>query len=858
MGAVDISSVLNAIESGIIVVGMDDVVTLANERASFYLGRESQDIKGHSFKTMISESFTPKLRDCVPLREWLEMTGALMDFSSPSSFVGNTCEVLRRVEGGEDLNLVLAGTPVLDRNQERIGSLYSITDLTQLRRTEKVLAAVSDAAKQINSDLQIAEMLPSLFQVVHERVPLDAMAILSIKDNGRAVVLGSIPDTFMGGAGANGFVSVPKNANEVLVDIVSDLGKSMDSQGGESDRSLLPKSTLSELAEEGISSVVALPLTLPGQIAGIWVLASREPRSYSHSDMSFLEPVSDHLSAAVKNATLLETTREMYSAAVRALAATADIRDSYTMHHSEHVSVIARHIALEMGLSKDEVDIIELAGLVHDIGKVGIPDSVLQKPGPLEPAERSVMTNHSMLGATILERAGMLADLAPLVLHHHEWHNGSGYPDRLNGRDIPIGAAILAVADAFDTMISDRPYRPGMSVQEAREELVRCSGGQFNPEVVRALERAIAKGEPWLLEITNDNVWESGRSVRSHELRTLVEQGDVMEKAITSKELEVLFRIAQEMKKLLDLREILKHIIHIVAQEMGYSDCVILIPDEEGDSLLVSAGVGISECTVGSKIPRSRGISWWVMNTGIPQNVPDVDRDERYIGGASGIGSELYIPLEVRGRRLGVLVIQKSEKGGFKPSDMRMLMAVAGHIASALEVAQLHDQVKKAADCDSLTGLYNRRVFLDTLDSSIRSASYPNSAGSVSVVIVDVDDLKRVNDMHGHLAGDSVLARIGAWLKQGFRSIDVVARYGGDEFVVLLPGASHQQALRRAKDVIGGWTQEFIEDPAGNRVALPGASFGVATYPDDGEEARLVLAIADDRLRQAKANKTPR
>ena len=101
------------------------------------------------------------------------------------------------------------------------------------------------------------------------------------------------------------------------------------------------------------------------------------------------------------------------------------------------------------------------------------------------------MTNHSMLGATILERAGMLADLAPLVLHHHEWHNGSGYPDRLNGCEIPTGAAILAVADAFDTMISDRPYRPGMSIQEAREELKRCAGEQFRPDVVQALERAI-------------------------------------------------------------------------------------------------------------------------------------------------------------------------------------------------------------------------------------------------------------------------------------------------------------------------------------------------------------------------------
>jgi diguanylate cyclase (GGDEF)-like protein/putative nucleotidyltransferase with HDIG domain len=852
MGAVEISAVLNAIASGIIVVDMDDMVLLANERASRYLGRRFDDIRGRSFGDIISQSFVPRLRDPKPLQEWLEMTKALLDFSSPSSFTGNICEVVCRVDG-DDLNLIIAGTPVLDAKETRIGSLYSLTDVTQLRRTEEVLAAVSNAAREINSDLQIAEMLPSLFQVVQDRVPLDGMAILSIKDNGRAVVLGSIPEPFMGGVGASGLVSVTGDSGEILVDIVSDLGKTIDSS-----RSLLPKTFLTELQRQGMSSMVALPLTLPGQITGIWVLASREPKSYSHADMAFLEPVSDHLAAAVKNATLLETTREMYSAAVRALAATVDIRDSYTMHHSEHVSVIAREIALEMGLDKEDVDVIELAGLVHDIGKVGIPDSVLQKPGPLEPAERSVMTNHSMLGATILERAGMLADLAPLVLHHHEWHNGSGYPDRLNGCEIPTGAAILAVADAFDTMISDRPYRPGMSIQEAREELKRCAGEQFRPDVVQALERAISKGGSWLPEITGDNVLESRKALKVLEPRTLVEQGDAMEKAITSKELEVLFRIAQEMKKLLDLREILKHIIHIVAEEMGYSDCIILIPDEEGENLVVSAGVGLSGGIMGTKVPRGQGISWWVMNNGIPQNVPDVDRDERYIGGASGIGSELYIPLEVRGRRLGVLVIQRAEKGGFTSSDMRMLMAVAGHIASALEVAQLHEQVKKAADCDALTGLYNRRVFLNTLDSSIRSASYPNSGGMVSVAIVDIDGLKEINDLHGHLAGDAVLARVGECLKRGFRSVDVVARFGGDEFVVLVPGMTQEQAAGRVKEVIQGWMKESVQDPAGESVPLPGASFGVATYPDDGDEARVVLAAADDRLRKAKTRKVSR
>ncbi len=854
-----LAPVLNAIESAVVLVDKEDRVIALNDKATGFLGDDAGSAKSPSFTGLIKRSFAPRLKDPKPLFDWLEIVQAIFEFSGPTGFENRRCEVT--YVGDEERNMVVYASPVSDSDGERTGTLYSIYDTTETRRPQSILEAVSDAAREINSDLQIKEMLPSLFEVVKERVPLDGMAILSIKDNGRVAILGSMPGSFLGGAGASAPLPAARSGEEILIDLVSDVGRYLDESADEQSSSLLPGPFLASIRKEGMGSMAALPLTLPGQVIGIWVLASKQPRSYSHSDMAFLEPVSEHLAAAVKNATLLETTREMYSAAVRALAATVDIRDSYTMHHSEHVSMVAKRVAQEMRLSKDELEVIELAGLVHDIGKVGIPDSILQKAGPLGPAERSVMTNHSMLGASILERAGMLADLAPLVLHHHEWHNGSGYPDKLNGGEIPIGAAILAVADAFDTMITDRPYRPGMSLEEAREELERCAGAQFHPEAVKALcaslDKAISGDESWLAQVTGDNAAEARRVMGYEEPRTLVEQSSDVEQAITSKELEVLFRIAQEMRKLLDLDELLDHVCHIVSEEMGYADCVILIPDEEGESLEVRAGVGMSVPVLGIKVPQGQGISWWVMSNGIPQNVPDTSKDERYFAGAEGVESELYIPLEVRGRRMGVLVVQQGCKGGFRPNDMRMLMAVAGHIAAAIEVAQLHEQVKRSADTDALTGLYNRRVFFANLDAGIKGASQGAPANALSVVIFDVDNLKAVNDKYGHLVGDTVLTCIASKLRAGFRACDVVARYGGDEFVVLLPGASKEAAQRRASAVVSSWSGASVDTPSGS-VPLPTASFGAATYPADGDEARVLLSVADDDLRKAKRDKAVR
>ena len=173
--------------------------------------------------------------------------------------------------------------------------------------------------------------------------------------------------------------------------------------------------------------------------------------------------------------------------AVEALAIALLERDRYTGEHSESVVEMAVAVARGLGLSSSQVEDVRAAALLHDIGKVGIPDAILNKPGPLTPDERSVMAEHPVIGERILRGIGGFAPVADIVRHEHESFDGSGYPDGLAGEEIPIGSRIILACDAYHAMTSDRPYRSRMSNEDAFRELRRCAGHQFDPTVTAAL-----------------------------------------------------------------------------------------------------------------------------------------------------------------------------------------------------------------------------------------------------------------------------------------------------------------------------------------------------------------------------------
>ena len=199
--------------------------------------------------------------------------------------------------------------------------------------------------------------------------------------------------------------------------------------------------------------------------------------------------------AAIENSNLYENLKKTYLATVEALANAIEARDSYTRGHTERVYALSRAIAEELGWTADQLGDLKIGALLHDIGKIGVPDSILNKPGPLTPKELEIMKRHPEAGARMVDSIPFLKPAIPYILYHHERHDGSGYPLGLKGENIPLQGRLLAVVDTMDAITSDRPYRKSRSLDVAMREIMSNSGSQFHPEVIEACHRAYLKGK---------------------------------------------------------------------------------------------------------------------------------------------------------------------------------------------------------------------------------------------------------------------------------------------------------------------------------------------------------------------------
>ncbi len=234
----------------------------------------------------------------------------------------------------------------------------------------------------------------------------------------------------------------------------------------------------------GLVNLAALPVAAKGRKRGVLLLCNKRGGPFTEDDTRLLLAIGQHAGLAMENARLHDELSEAYAATIAVLADAIQAKDAYTRGHCEGVSSMAVEVARRLELSDEQLEQVRYAALLHDVGKIGIPDGILLKPSKLMPEEFSIIQKHPQIGRDIVARVSALSALSEVILHHHEKWDGSGYPAGLAGEGIPLLARIVCAVDAFDAMTTPRPYRTAVDGAQAVEEMRRCAGTQFDPRIV--------------------------------------------------------------------------------------------------------------------------------------------------------------------------------------------------------------------------------------------------------------------------------------------------------------------------------------------------------------------------------------
>lgn len=524
-----------------------------------------------------------------------------------------------------------------------------------------------------------------------------------------------------------------------------------------------------------------------------------------------------------------------YRATLRALAAALDAKDRYTEAHGRETAALCLAVGRRLGCSDEELRYLEYGAMLHDIGKIGVPGPILNKPGSLTEEEFAMMREHPVIGERILASVPFLAPLLPLVRGEHERYDGSGYPDRLKGEEISLGARIIFACDAYDAMSRDRPYRRALPRERVLAELRENAGTQFDPKVVDALIEVIAEGRYDVAPATAAVLPWAGKQVGGP--------------SSWAQHLDSIQALGMRLARISSVGEVAHQIGEAIVRLVEPDQCRLWILN--GDVLTpayatTSARPEYRDLQL-SSFRVGEGIVGWVAESREGVMIGDAKRHPRRRRSAPFDESVVAVPMVFHNELLGVIAAVKVGLHQYDADHLRLLTILANQAAVSMANARMHERLTMDATTDPLTGLLNRRAMRQRLDRAL----IEERAG-FSLLLADIDQLKRINDRFGHLVGDETLTVAALCVRSELGDGAVLARWGGDEFLALLPGIVGELAEERGRRVQAALAASVLPSAPHQRASI---SVGMAHCPTDGTDLTALLVAADRAMYRAKRSR---
>jgi diguanylate cyclase (GGDEF)-like protein/putative nucleotidyltransferase with HDIG domain len=553
---------------------------------------------------------------------------------------------------------------------------------------------------------------------------------------------------------------------------------------------------------------------------------------------------------------------DLHLATIEALALAIDAKDRTGKSHIRRVQVFAAGLAKTIGMSANDIQGVKTAALLHDIGKLAVPEHILSKPGPLTQEEFQKIRIHPQVGAEIIAGVPFPYPVAPLILSHHERWDGKGYPAGMKGEEIPAGARILAVVDYFDALTSERPYHKAMTDDGAIGLLRQEAGKALDPNLVQKfvdnLDALRAEAES-TTETVRTLSLPSGQSEKGRPAVGLLPEpsnktvfDDI---ALAHREIYALYEIAQAMGTSLGVADTMALISSKLSNLVPFSCCALFLHNEEAETLRCRFATGIdAEVIQQISVKSGLGLTGWVARNRrtLVNARPSADLEAAGISTTTTLQSALVCPLVFNERFIGTLSVYHIDAGCFTDDHRRLLDRVCEQAAAVIYNSIVFEQTQEDSLTDPLTGLPNTRFMFMHLTRELARAERLKS--EVSLLVMDLDDFKGINDNHGHHVGDRALREVAGVLRAAIRPYDICVRYAGDEFIVVLSGCGADEAERKRVELQQAIDEVIFEVRAGKRLQL-GISIGAAVFPHDGSTYETLLATADSRMYRDKTRR---